>query len=106
MHGAPGPVTGLDVEVATGLDANGQPAGRTQLVLSWMAPAATTAGTGGHECRAGHQLPHRLFRQHQDLEEPGRRRERREAALMEAKADSNCAADAADGMRCFTDMTP
>ena len=40
-HGEPGPVTGLTAAQATGNDANGQPAARTQLMVSWMMPDGT-----------------------------------------------------------------
>ena len=100
MHGPPGPVTGLMAAVATGNDDMGQPAGRTQINLSWMAPDDAMSGTA-----ASYRIDY--------SDNPTRTRvwfnlvggDSGEAALMDDMAMSNCGADAADGMRCFTDMT-
>lgn len=106
MHGAPGPVTGLDATVATGNDADGQPAGRTQIDLTWMAPAATAADAAAGTPNAGEATSYRI-----DYSADTRvwknlvGGEESDTSLAEATADGNCAADAADGMRCFTDMT-
>ncbi len=106
LHGAPNPVTGLDASVATGNDANGQPAGRTQINLTWMAPEASTADMTTGAVNAGLATSYRI--DYSDNTRVWRNLlggESGEAALMDTMADSNCAADAADGMRCFTDMT-
>ena len=97
MHGASGPVTGLTAAQATGNDANGEPAGRTQIALTWMAPAA---GMGDPE--TGYRI---------DYSDDTRvwvnlmGGDSGTAALAETMADNNCGADAADGLRCYTDMT-
>ena len=106
MHGPPNPVSGLAAAVATGNDAMGQPAGRTQIDLIWMAPEATTMNMETGASNAGLAKSYRI-----DYSDDTRvwvnllGGESGEAALMDTMADSNCAADAADGMRCFTDMT-
>ena len=106
MHGPPNPVSGLMATVATGNDAMGQPAGRTQIDLTWMAPEATTMNMETGASNAGLAKSYRI-----DYSDNTRvwvnllGGESGEAALMDTMADSNCAADAADGMRCFTDMT-
>ena len=56
MHGAPGPVTGPDRGASRRRPCHrSSTEGRTQITLTWMAPAVDT-GTSGD------QLPHRLFR--------------------------------------------
>ena len=98
MHGPPGPVSGLTADTATGNDANGQPAARTQIVLTWMAPGTEMNGAAT-SYRIDYSADTRVWKNLLGGEES-------DTALTDAMADENCAADAADGMRCFTDMTP
>ena len=99
MHGPPGPVSGLTANTATGNDANGQPAARTQIVLTWMAPGTEMNGAAtSYRIDYAEDTP-RVWKNLLGGEES-------DTMLTDAMADDNCAADAADGMRCFTDMTP
>ena len=95
MHGPPGPVTGLMAAVATGNDSDGQPAGRTQINLSWMVPD-DSMGASATSYRIDYSDNTRVWRNLVGGESG-------EAALMDSMADDNCAADAAVGMRCYTD---
>ena len=97
MHGAPGPVTGLTAEPATGNDANGEPAGRTQIDLTWMAPAAGT-GDPATGYRIDYSDDTRIWVNLLGGESGS-------AALAETMADNKCGSAAADGLRCYTDMT-
>lgn len=90
MHGPPGPVTGLTAMTATGSDANGEVAGRTQIDLTWMMPAE---GMGGPA--AGYRI---------DYSDNTRVWYNLMPMVSDASADMDCDADAAEGMRCFTDM--
>ena len=105
MHGAPNPVSGLMATVATGNDAMGQPAGRTQINLTWMAPAASTMNDMGAvnagmatSYRIDYSSDTRVWRNLVGGEES-------DTSLMDTSADMYCGTDAADAMRCFTDMT-
>ena len=106
MHGPPNPVSGLAAAVATGNDAMGQPAGRTQIDLTWMAPEATTENMETGASNAGLAMSYRI--DYSDETRVWRNLvggEESDATLMDAAADTDCGADAADGMRCFTDTT-
>ena len=94
MHGAPGPVTGLTAAQAVDDPATGEPEGRTQVMLTWMVPAA-----GMGDPATSYRIDY--------SDTPTRTRVWRNLGMSvaDAMADDSCAADAAAGMRCFTDMT-
>ena len=99
-HGEPGPVTGLMAEVATGNDANGQPAGRTRINLTWMMPDGTM-GDPATSYRIDVSEDTRVWSNLLGGESG-------DPALDDSLADNNCGSGAADGMRCYTDtsLTP
>ena len=94
MHGAPGPVTGLTAAQATDDPATGEPEGRTQITLTWMMPAA-----GMGDPAASYRIDY--------SDQPTRTRVWRnlEMGVADASADMYCGADAAAGLRCFTDTS-
>lgn len=96
-HGPPGPVTKLVATVASGTDDNGQPAGRTQIDLTWMAPKADMGGSAD-SYRIDYSDNTRVWRNLLGGESG-------EDALMDAMADSKCGSDAMEGMRCYTDTS-
>ena len=97
MHGAPGPVTGLTAAQAADDPATGEPEGRTQITLTWMTPAA-----GMGDPATGYRIDYsddtRVWVNLMGGESGS-------AALAETMADNNCVADAAAGLRCYTDTS-
>ena len=92
MHGPPGPVTGLNAAQAADDLATGEPKGRTQIMLTWMMPAAGM-GDPATSYRIDYSDDTRIWRNLMPM-------------VADASADMYCGADAAAAMRCFTDMTP
>jgi hypothetical protein len=96
-HGEPGPVTGLMAAVATGTDTDGQPAGRTQINLSWMMPDGTM-GDPAESYRIDYSDDTRVWKNLVGGEES-------DEMLSNLAADANCVSATAGDMRCYTDIT-
>ena len=90
MHGAPGPVTGLDATTYADDDATPEIEDQTMIMLSWYAPGDTD-GDPATSYRIDYSKDTRVWHALEDM-------------VGDTMADANCGSDAMATMRCYTAM--